>query len=84
MLVAAEVLSPGTARADRVVKRNLFRDEQVAEYWVVDLDSRTVERSTPADARVEILAEQLVWSPEGASESLDVNLPDFFARILDG
>jgi Uma2 family endonuclease len=84
LLVAAEVLSPGTARADRVVKRNLFRDEQVAEYWIVDLDSRTVERSTPGEARVEVLAEKLVWSPDGASESLEVNLPDFFARVLDG
>ena len=31
-------------------KRMLFRDESVPEYWVVDLDSRTIERSTPGDS----------------------------------
>lgn len=51
LLLAIEVLSPSTARADRVVKRRLFREEGVAEYWIVDLDSRTIERSTPDEAR---------------------------------
>jgi len=41
------VLSPTTARSDRVNKRALYRDERVDEYWIVDLDSRTIERSTP-------------------------------------
>ena len=83
LLVAVEVLSPATARADRVAKRGLFREEGVAEYWIVDLDSRTVERSTPDDPRPEILAERLEWFPEGALESLVVDLVDYFARVLD-
>ena len=37
LLLAVEILSPSTARADRVSKRVLFRDEGVSEYWVVDL-----------------------------------------------
>jgi Uma2 family endonuclease len=53
LLLAVEVLSPSTARADRVAKRTMFRDEGVAEYWIVDLDARTIERSTPADPRFE-------------------------------
>ena len=83
LLVAVEVLSPATARADRVAKRRLFREEGVAEYWIVDPDSRTVERSTPDDPRPEILAERLEWFPEGASESLVVDLVDYVARVLD-
>ena len=82
LLLAVEVLSPSSARADRVVKRMLFRDEGVAEYWVVDLDSRTVERATPDEPRVEVLAERLEWLPEGASKPLVVDLTEYFSGVL--
>ncbi len=81
LLLAIEILSPSTARADRVVKRALFRDEGVPEYWIVDLDARTIERSTPADARVDVLADELTWRPEGAASPLVIDLPEYFARI---
>ncbi len=81
LLLAIEILSPATARADRVVKRAMFRDEAVPEYWVVDLDARTVERSTPADPRVEVLADELTWRPEGAAAPFIVDLPAYFAHI---
>jgi Uma2 family endonuclease len=84
LLLAVEVLSPATARADRVAKRVLFRDEGVAEYWIVDLDSRTVERSTPADPRVEIVVDGLEWRAEGATSSLTLDLAGYFAHVLEG
>ncbi|MEP6491411.1 MAG: Uma2 family endonuclease [bacterium] len=84
LLLAVEVLSPSTARADRVAKRVLFRDEGVAGYWIIDLDSRTVERSTPADERVDVLADQLSWRLEGAASPLVIDLPQYFADVLDG
>jgi Uma2 family endonuclease len=83
LLLAVEVLSPSTARADRVAKRMLFRQEQVPEYWIVDLDSRTIERSTPSESRPEILSERLTWLPAGASEPLEIDLTAYFARVLD-
>jgi Uma2 family endonuclease len=83
LLVAAEVLSPSTARADRVAKRKMFRDEGVAEYWVIDLDARTVERSTPADARVDVLVDRLEWFPVGAQAAFVMDLDDYFKRVLD-
>jgi Uma2 family endonuclease len=83
LLLAAEVLSPGTARADRVVKRALFRDEGVAEFWIVDLDARTFERSTPADSRVEVLDARVEWHPDGASTPLVIDLSRYFADVLD-
>ena len=82
LLVAAEVLSPSTARTDRVNKRDLFRDERVDQYWIVDLDARTFERSTPDEPRPEILAERLVWFPDGATEPFDVDLVAYFAQVL--
>lgn len=83
LLLAVEVLSPSTARADRVKKRSMFRDEGVADYWIVDLDARTVERSTPADPRVEVLADRIEWFPAGAESPLVVDLADYFTRVLD-
>ena len=84
LLLAIEVLSPSTARADRVAKRTLFRQESVDEYWIVDMDSRTLERSTPGDPRVEVLDEQLSLRPDGAPTELRIDLPAYFSRVLDG
>lgn len=38
-----EVLSPGTARRDRLEKLNLYRKAGVREYWLIDPDGRTFE-----------------------------------------
>ena len=83
LLLTAEILSPSTARADRIRKRDMFRDEGVPEYWVVDLDARAIERSTPRDPRVELLADRIEWRPAGAETTLEVDLADYFARVLD-
>jgi Uma2 family endonuclease len=84
LLLAAEILSPSTARADRVTKRGVFRNQKVPEYWIVDLDARALERSVPGDARVEVLADELTWLPEGAAAPLVIDLRAYFARVLDG
>ena len=76
--LAVEVLSSSTARADRVKKRRLYRDERVPEYWIVDLDARVIERSTPRDERVEVVADRLEWRPEGASAPLTIDVERYF------
>lgn len=81
LLLAIEILSPSTARADRVRKRRLFQRVGVAEYWIVDVDSRVVERWRPGDERGEQLDERLVWHPAGAAEPFTLDLPGFFARV---
>lgn len=83
LLLAVEVLSPSTVRADRVVKRAMYREEGVAEYWVVDLDARVVERSTPADERIDVLANSIEWRPPGAAGPLVIDLERYFADVLD-
>jgi len=67
LILAVEVLSPSTARLDRVKKRKLYRDEGVSEFWIVDMEARTFERSTPSDSNVEVLDAALDWRPKGAS-----------------
>ena len=77
LLLAIEVLSPSTARADRQVKRRLYQREGVAEYWIVDLDARVIERWQPGDERPQILSSKLTWA------SFELDLPEFFASVLE-
>ena len=81
LLLAIEVLSPSTARADRTVKRLLFQRTGVPEYWIVDLDARLVERWRPGDDRPEVLAETLRWQADPTTAPLEIDLPQFFARV---
>ena len=72
-LLAIEVLSPATAARDRVTKRHLYRRAGVAEYWIVDLDARVIERWRPADERPEVCDGTLEWSlPDGPSGFLQL------------
>ena len=80
LLLAIEILSPSTARADRRVKRRLYQRERVPEYWIVDVDARLIERWRPDDERPEILAEQLEWKPDPALPPLVIDLPSYFSE----
>jgi len=83
-LLAIEVLSRSTAARDRGIKRRLYQEAGVAEYWIVDLDSRLVERWQPQDKRPEIVRDVLRWMPPGSSTALDIDLAGFFAEALEG
>jgi Uma2 family endonuclease len=83
LMLAVEVLSPSTGRADRVAKRTVYREEGVEVYWVVDLDARTFERSVPNDRRVEVLPDRVEWHPAGAERPLVIDVDEYFRRVLD-
>lgn len=82
LLLAVEIISPSTARADRTVKRQLFQRTRVPEYWIVDLDARLVERWRPDDERPEVLSDRLSWQPDPAVPALEIDLATFFERVL--
>ena len=82
LLLAIEVLSPSTARADRLRKRAFYQRAGVPEYWIVDVDARLIERWTPNDTRAETLASELQWQPPGCAEALRIDLPGYFASVL--
>lgn len=81
ILLAVEILSPTTARADRHVKRGLYQRERVPEYWIVDVDARLIERWRPGDERPEILGEQLDWQPDPSHPPLVIDLPAYFRDV---
>jgi Uma2 family endonuclease len=81
LLLAVEVLSPSSARADRHIKRRRYQRAGIAEYWIVDLDARLIERWRPDDERPEVLADELVWKPAGGSAPLRLELPMLFADV---
>jgi Uma2 family endonuclease len=80
-VLAIEVLSPGTAARDRGAKRRIYQQAGVAEYWIVDLDARLVERWRPEDARPEVLSEALTWAIPGTGTPLTIDLPRLFATV---
>jgi Uma2 family endonuclease len=82
-LLVAEVPETSTAARDRGIKRQLYQQAGVPEYWIVDLDARLMERWLPADDRPEILTERLIWQPPGSSEPFEVDLSRFFAKVLE-
>lgn len=82
LLLAVETISPSSARHDRVTKRPRYQRNRVPEYWIVDDSSRTIERWTPDDERPDLIAEQLVWHPTGASEPFVLDLVAFFADVV--
>jgi Uma2 family endonuclease len=82
LLLAVEILSPGSARTDRQIKRRLYQREGVGEYWIVDLDGRVIERWRPGDDRPEILTERIDWSPAPEHDPLTIDLRLSFARVL--
>ena len=80
LLLAVEILSPSTARADRHRKRLLYQRFNVSEYWIVDSDARVIDRWRPADARGETLSEHIEWQPLSEHPPLRIDLAQFFAR----
>jgi Uma2 family endonuclease len=81
-VLAIEFLSPTTAARDRGAKRRIYQRAGVAEYWIVDLDARLVERWRPDDIRPEILDGQLVWAPAELQTPLTLDLQSLFTAAL--
>ncbi len=79
--LAVEVLSPSTARADRLCKRPRYQRAAI-ECWLIDLDSQLIERWTPDVDRPEICAERLMWQPAGARDAFELDVAVLMLAIL--
>ena len=81
LVLAVEVVSPSSIRADRYTKRRLYQDEGVEEYWVVEPSMRVVERWRPTDEEPEVVVDSLVWGPCQEVEPLVIDLSAYFRRV---
>jgi Uma2 family endonuclease len=81
-VLAIEVLSPSTAKLDRGVKRRIYMEESVDEYWIVDADAWCIERWRRGEERPEIVTETLAWRPERGEQELAIELPALFRDAL--
>ena len=79
--LAVEVTSPSCARIDRVEKRELYLEARVAEYWVVDVDARMIERWVKDRETPTVARDELTWHPAGATNPIRVDLRAFFAAV---
>jgi Uma2 family endonuclease len=78
LLLVVEGLSASTASYDRLKKRPAYQKAAIPEYWILDIDSRLVERWTPEDLRPEVIADILEWRPRPEITPLLIKLEDIF------
>ncbi|MGE0552547.1 MAG: Uma2 family endonuclease [Gemmatimonadales bacterium] len=79
--LVVEVLSPSTARYDRITKRRRYQRSQVPAYWIVDLDARLVEVWKPMSESPVLVDEVLTWQPDETVPALRIDLPACFREI---
>lgn len=82
LLVATEVLSPGSARHDRVRKRPRYQ-HHVPETWLIDLEARLIERWRPNDNRPELLFDELAWHAPAVPQPFRLDLPHYFRECFE-
>ncbi len=81
LLLAVEVLSPSSIRADRFTKRRLYQEVGVPTYWVIDPDRHEVEVWTPSDTFPTVERECVTWRPRGTDEAFSLELRELFQPI---
>jgi Uma2 family endonuclease len=74
-----EILSPSTARHDRMVKFDLYRRGGVREYWIVDPETKTVQACTLQNG-VYVTHMYSDAAPVSVLPGCEVNLLEVFAE----
>jgi Uma2 family endonuclease len=78
--LVVEILSKTTRRRDSQEKRSLYLDAGIAEYWIVDGETRSIRivRKTSDD----VLTDALRWHPTGATEPMVLDVAAMFREAL--
>ena len=77
-----EILSPTTARHDRLLKFNLYLKTGVREYWIIDPESKTVQVCELKDGQYTTnVYDEVSRIPVSTLPGLDVNMADVFIEM---
>ena len=82
-IIVVEVLSPSSARHDRITKRRFFLSHGVPTYWVIDGEAEAFEFWTPGDDRASLIDDCLVWQPVENVPAFELDVRRFFADVAD-
>lgn len=81
LLLAIEVLSPSSVRADRFTKRRLYQEVGIPLYWVLDADAKTAEVWTPERQLPRVERDALIWMPAGARGPFELGMAELLRPI---
>jgi Uma2 family endonuclease len=76
-----EVLSRTTSWRDRGIKRRLYQEQGVPEYWIIDARERTVERWRTKETAAEVFTDTLSWQPVAGADPLTIDLAALFRTV---
>ncbi|HEX3927123.1 MAG TPA: Uma2 family endonuclease [Gemmatimonadales bacterium] len=77
-VLVIEILSPGTARADRFTKRVHYQRSGIPTYWIVDGAAQLIEVWRPGDTAPAVERDELVWQPDAGRVELRLRVADLF------
>jgi Uma2 family endonuclease len=69
VFLVVEVISPSTGRADRKLKRPVYQEHGIPQYWIIDGEQRHVEVWVPDAETPVIELERLVWQHPAIDEA---------------
>lgn len=79
--IVIEILSPSTARKDRMVKFQQYLKAGVREYWIVDPDTKTVQACILSNGfYITTMYADTDIAPVKVLEGCQINLADVFAE----
>jgi Uma2 family endonuclease len=80
LLLAVEIVSPSSARADRFTKRRLYQERGVGTYWTIDPRTDRVEVWAPELVLPQPAPDALVWAPAGARTPFALPVAELLRR----
>ena len=81
LFLVVEVLSRTTSWRDRGIKRQVYQEQGVPEYWMIDCRERTLVRWRTRGTEYEVFTDTLSWQPVAGAAPLTIDLAALFRAV---